>query len=171
MLEAYHRRQTKVQIGDNRNLFDFTESSNVAHGHHLAAAALVEAWSEGGQAVDEADRVDGEAFFVTNDEPMPFWNFTRMVWKAAGDQTRPDQIWMLSRTMALVIASLLEWVYWIGRMGDPPLTMQKVRLSCMTRYYSNRKAAARLGYRPLVGLREGLERGVEDCLNQNVSAK
>ncbi|RHZ61445.1 C-3 sterol dehydrogenase/C-4 decarboxylase family protein [Aspergillus thermomutatus] len=41
VLDACFRGQTKVQIGDNKNLFDFTENTNVAYSHYLAAAALV----------------------------------------------------------------------------------------------------------------------------------
>ena len=40
-LSAYYRGQTKVQIGANDNLFDFTEITNVAHAHHLCLAALL----------------------------------------------------------------------------------------------------------------------------------
>lgn len=32
-------------------------------------------------------QVPGQAFFITNGEPVYFWDFGRMVWKAMGDQT------------------------------------------------------------------------------------
>lgn len=165
IIEAYKRGQTKVQLGDNKNLFDFTENTNVAHAHHLAAAALLSS----NATLPATEKVDGEAFFITNDEPVPFWDFTRMAWKYAGDTTQPHQIWIISRTWGMVIAGLLEWVFWLLRLGNPPLTRTKVRLSCMTRYYSVEKAKQRLGYRPLIGLREGLQRGVRDCVKNDKS--
>ena len=36
----------------------------------------------------------------------------------------------------------------------------------MTRYFCIDKAKERLGYRPLIGLEEGLERAVEDCVGR-----
>lgn len=163
ILDAYFRGQTKVQIGDNRNLFDFTENTNVAYAHYLAAAALVK--SQESLPADDV-RVDGEAFFVTNDEPLPFWDFTRLVWEYAGDVTRPDQVWVLKRSWALLLAGLLEWTFWAFGLGEAPLTRTKVRLSCMTRYFCIDKAKKRLGYKPIVGLRDGLKQAVEDCLSR-----
>ena len=163
ILNAYFRGQTKVQIGNNRNLFDFTENRNVAHAHYLAAVALARFQKE--SPGDDA-RVDGEAFFITNDEPVYFWDFTRLVWGLAGDTTRRDQVWVITRPWALLVAGLLEWVFWALGLGEPPLTRTKVRLSCMTRYFCIDKAKKRLGYKPLVGLEEGLKQAVEDCMRR-----
>ncbi|KAB8214282.1 hypothetical protein BDV33DRAFT_228416 [Aspergillus novoparasiticus] len=161
ILDPYYRGRTNVQIGDNRNLFDFTESTNVAHGHYLAAESLVK--HQKGLPPDNM-KVDGEAFFITNDEPRCFWDFTRLVWRYAGDTTRPDQVWVITRPWALLLAGVLEWVFWALGLGEPPLTRTKVRLSCMTRYFSIDKAKKRLGYKPLVGLEDGLRQAVEDCV-------
>ncbi|KAJ5198472.1 C-3 sterol dehydrogenase/C-4 decarboxylase family protein [Penicillium cinerascens] len=163
MLNVYFRGQTKVQIGNNRNLFDFTENTNVAHAHYLAAVALARFQND--TPGDDA-RVDGEAFFITNGEPRYFWDFTRLVWGLAGDTTRPDQVWVITRPWALLLAGLLEWVFWAFGLGEPSLTRTKVRLSCMTRYFCIDKAKKRLGYKPLVGLEEGLKKAVEDCVRR-----
>ncbi|KAK6819848.1 hypothetical protein RU639_007153 [Aspergillus parasiticus] len=158
---VYTKALAETCIGDNRNLFDFTESTNVAHGHYLAAEALVKH-----QKLLPPDnmKVDGEAFFITNDEPRCFWDFTRLVWRYVGDTTRPDQVWVITRPWALLLAGVLEWVFWALGLGEPPLTRTKVRLSCMTRYFSIDKAKKRLGYKPLVGLEDGLRQAVEDCV-------
>lgn len=163
ILDAYSRGQTKFQIGDNQNLFDFTQNTNVAYAHYLAAVALTR--SQEILPGDDA-RVDGEAFFITNDEPQCFWDFTRLVWEYAGDTTQRDQVWVIKRTWALLLAVLLEWIFWILNLGEAPLTRTKVRLSCMTRYFCIDKAKRRLGYKPLVGLRDGLRQAVEDCLSR-----
>ncbi|KEQ78828.1 NAD(P)-binding protein [Aureobasidium pullulans EXF-150] len=167
ILEAYHRGQTWVQLGDNTNLFEFTENTNVAYAHVLATAALVAAYAKDNTTVAE-DKVDGEAFFITNDEPVYFWDFTRTIWKYAGDTTKPEHICVVPRSWAMGVAFVLEWVYWALWLGNPPLTRTKVRLSCMTRYYSITKAKQRLGYKPVVGMREGLRRAVEDCLRREI---
>lgn len=171
MLAAYYRGQTKFQLGDNTNLFDFTENTNIAHAHHLAAAALLttlEREDLGKSRPLDNEKVDGEAFFITNDSPAYFWDFTRAAWSYAGDQTTPDQVWKISKDIALFIAAAMEWVFYIFRMGEPSLTQTKVRFSCMTRYYSIDKAKRRLGYKPIVGADEGLRRGVADCIRRGV---
>ncbi|EAW20260.1 C-3 sterol dehydrogenase/C-4 decarboxylase family protein [Aspergillus fischeri NRRL 181] len=168
ILNAYFRGQTKVQIGDNKNLFDFTENTNVAYGHYLAATALVGCQKD---LPGDDTKVDGEAFFITNDEPRCFWDFTRLVWGYAGDTTRPEQVWVISRTWALLLAGLLEWIFWALCLGQAPLTRTKVRLSCMTRYFCIDKAKKRLGYKPLVGLEDRLRTAVEDCLRRRMAAQ
>ncbi|THW10003.1 hypothetical protein D6C98_08592 [Aureobasidium pullulans] len=171
MLAPYYKGQTKFQLGENINLFDFTESTNVAHAHHLAAAALLttaEREEQGQISPLDHEKVDGEAFFITNDSPMYFWDFTRTAWRNLGDTTAPNQIWTINKDFGLFIATLFEWIFWIFQLGVPNLTRQKVKFSCMTRYYSIEKAKRRLGYRPVVGVTEGLKRGVADCVRRGV---
>ncbi|KAM0722111.1 hypothetical protein Q7P37_001552 [Cladosporium fusiforme] len=165
VLEAYYNGRTKFQIGSNRNLFDFTCNTNVAYAHCLAAAKLEEQLNALSLTASH-ETVDGEAFIVTNDEPRFFWDFTRRIWQLAGDKTRPDEITKLPRFPAMVIAMLLEWMFWALRLGEPPLSRTKVRLSCMTRYFCIDKAKTRLGYSPLVSLDDALEIGVKDCLER-----
>lgn len=170
-LSAYYRGQTKVQIGLNENLFDFTEITNVAHAHHLCLAALLatrERLDKGGAAPLDNEKVDGEAFFITNDAPVYFFDFARMCWAAAGDQTTPEQVWWLSIDLGLIIASLMEFVYWIFRLGKPNLTRQQVQYTTMTRYFNIDKAKQRLGYEPIVTLESGIRRGVKDALYRGV---
>lgn len=170
-LSAYYKGQTKIQIGNNENLFDFTEITNVAHAHHLAAAALLatsDRDSKGLAAPLDHEKVDGEAFFITNDAPVYFFDFARMCWAAAGDKTRPEQVWKLSKEVGLFLATLMEWIFFLFRLGKPNLTRQQVRYTCMTRYYNIDKAKKRLGYAPLVGLEDGIKRGVVDALYRGV---
>lgn len=170
-LSAYYRGQTKFQLGDNENLFDFTEITNVAHAHHLALAALMATREreDGGLAAPlDHEKVDGEAFFITNDAPVYFFDFARMCWAAAGDRTTPAQVWVLSKDFGLFIATLMEWIFFLFRLGKPNLSRREVRYSCMTRYYNIDKAKKRLGYRPLVNLDEGIRKGVADALYRGV---
>lgn len=171
MLAAYYRGQTRFQLGNNENLFDVTNVVNIAHAHHLAAAALLTAVDEeakGGSPPSDDDKVDGEAFFITNDSPVYFWDFTRTAWSIAGDTTKPKDVWVIPKDFGLTIASIIEWVMWGLRQGVPSLTREKVKFSCMTRYYNIDKAKRRLGYRPVVSLREGLEKGVHDAIRRGV---
>lgn len=88
MMKAYETGKTIFQLGRNDNLFDFTHVTNVAHAHILAAEILVRNHNLSFQSSSLSlndKRVDGEAFFITNDDPVFFWDFVRRVWAAAGE--------------------------------------------------------------------------------------
>lgn len=190
MLAVLRTGRTKYQLGDNENLFDFTYVGNVAHAHLLAARRLLETYDrlaaaspsvdeEGGDGARVERRVDGEAFFITNASPIYFWDFARYVWHryhALATTTpssstnnpppppspaTPAETRRLPRGLALFIAGALAWVWWLLRLaGGPSITPTRVTYACMTRYFSTRKAERGLGYTPVWGLEEGVERTV-----------
>jgi sterol-4alpha-carboxylate 3-dehydrogenase (decarboxylating) len=171
LLQASRKGQSKFQLGPNTNLFDFSYVENIAHGHLLALVGLLSTSKLGITPLDH-ERIDGEAFFITNDSPVYFWDMARRVWKEAGDKhaLNPAAIWILGTQFALTLATIMEWVMWIfGKV--PNLTRTKVRYSVMTRYYSIDKAKARLGYSPIVELEEGIKRGVKDILEKEQAQK
>jgi sterol-4alpha-carboxylate 3-dehydrogenase (decarboxylating) len=165
MVETYYRGRTKFQLGSNRNLFDFTDNTNVAHAHCLAAMKLRQHRLLP-QPPEQDMRVDGEVFIVTNDEPRYFWSFMRQVWRIAGDETRPEEVFAMPRGVGLVLAAVIEWVFWGFGLGDPPLTRTVVRLACLTRWFCIDKAKKRLGYVPLVSLDDSMVLGVEDYIRR-----
>lgn len=152
----------RLQLGNNNNLFDFTYVGNVAYVHMLAAKALLatyQRYEAGMGAVLDNERVDGEAFNVTNDNPVYFWDMTRAAWALAGKVVEPQEVWELPEGILGVVGGIAETV--LGLFGKKPrLTRQTVRYSCMTRYYSCDKAKRRLGYKPIVPVDEGLARAV-----------
>ncbi|KAK7725165.1 erg26, C-3 sterol dehydrogenase [Botryosphaeria dothidea] len=165
MLGAYFRGQSRFQLGDNTNLFDFTYVGNVAHAHLLAAAALLATHALHPTVPLDTERVDGEAFFITNDQPVPFWDFARSVWREAGPPVPPEKVWALPKDLMMPVGGMLEWIYWaIGK--KPNLTRDQVRYSTVRRYYNINKAKSRLGYRPIVSLEEGVKRGVKEVLSR-----
>jgi len=171
MLASYYRGQAKFMLGANTNLFDWTEITNVAHAHHLALAALVatsDRLAKGLSVPLDTERVDGEAFLITNDQPVYFFDFPRKAYAEMGDVTKPSAVWHISADIALVLAFLLEWVYFLLRKGSPTLTKQRVQYAVMTRYFNIDKAKRRLGYRPIVTLDDGVRKGVRDALYRGV---
>jgi sterol-4alpha-carboxylate 3-dehydrogenase (decarboxylating) len=158
MVTAYRKGQTKFQVGDNNNLFDFTYVENIAHGHILALIALLQTHKMLPTTPLDSERVDGEAFFITNGEPVYFWDFARYVWHEAGDRLPLSSVWHLGADTAWAIGTILEYAFWV--MGKTPnLTRAQVR-------YNIEKARSRLGYQPLVPLDEGIRRGVRYILEQ-----
>lgn len=166
LLQVYRQGQWKFQIGDNNNLFDCTYVGNVADAHILAAEALLLTGAMKTAPLD-SEKVDGEAFFITNDEPTYFWDFFRAVWREIGpDASDPHRTaWALDKDLMIQIGWVLERVLWVfGK--QPTLTSQRAKYTAMTRYYCIDKAKKRLGYRPRVGLEEGIKRGVRDMLER-----
>jgi sterol-4alpha-carboxylate 3-dehydrogenase (decarboxylating) len=159
MYDAYKSGKTGFQLGDNNNLFDFTYATNVAHAHLLAAVALL--YTHKSKTPMPVERkVDGEAFFITNDQPTYFWDFPRELWKIAGDKRGIDNVRVIPKGIGLSIATAIEWIWWIAGK-TPTLTRKQVKYSCMTRYYNIGKAKERLGYKPIVSLPDGIERTVK----------
>lgn len=160
MIEASRKGQSRFQVGENDNLFDFTYVGNVAHAHILAAVALLQTHKMKITPLD-TERVDGEAFFITNDEPVYFWDFPRMIWREDGDKIGVDtsKIWVLPTGFALGLAVFLEGL--LGLFGKKPnLTAPSVRFSTLTRYFNISKAKLRLSYAPIFTLEEGVKRAV-----------
>jgi sterol-4alpha-carboxylate 3-dehydrogenase (decarboxylating) len=169
MVTAYRKGQTKFQVGNNENLFDFTYVENVAHGHLLATVALLKTHTILPTVPLDTERVDGEVFFITNGEPVYFWDFARAVWHEAGDRLPLRSVWHLDTGFAWTIGTVLEWAFWV--LGKTPnLTRAQVRYSSMKKYHSIAKARARLGYQPIVSLDEGIKRGVKYILDQEEKA-
>lgn len=159
MIGAYKKGQTKFQVGDNSNLFDFTYVENVAFAHLLAVQALLATARMAPTVPLDSERVDGEPFFVTNGQPVYFWDFARAVWHECGDRRPLSQVWRLDKDFAFAVGGLLEWVFWaIGK--TPNITRKQVRYSTFAKYHNIDKAKRRLGYYPLVELDEGVRRGV-----------
>ena len=159
LLKAYYGRKTKFQLGDNMNLYDFTYVGNVAYAHILATIALVNTHELPTMPLDH-ERVDGEAFIITNGSPVYFWDFARLVWIAAGDQTELSQVWTIGKGLGLQLVSLSEWLFWFAGGRKPALSWKAFNYSSMARYFNIDKAKTLLGYRPLVGMEEGVTRTV-----------
>ncbi|KAI4120496.1 MAG: hypothetical protein LQ338_006978 [Usnochroma carphineum] len=178
LFKALRRKQTKYQLGDNNNLFDFTYVGNAAHAHILAAIALVSASQQQqqqqekeSQPDDPEQRADGHPFLITNAQPVYFWDFARAVWAAAGDPvslSAPASLTRINEPLGLFIAGLLEWILWVVFFGTkvPSMTRGVVKYGCMTRYFDTGRARRVLGYRPVWGLDEGVRRTVEWFLRE-----
>ena len=149
MLKTAEAGQTKIQLGDNRNLVEPTYAGNVATAHLLAAKKLLE--SESGPLNPS---VDGEAFHITDGDPQPFWTFARMIWRTAGDETTLDQVTIVPGWLALLMARGLEWMFFLCTFGTirPPLntSLLYIQYTIYNSTYDISKARTRLGYNPVV---------------------
>ncbi|KPM39489.1 hypothetical protein AK830_g7078 [Neonectria ditissima] len=168
LLGAYRGGKSNIQVGNNENLFDFTYVGNIAHAHLLAAQLLLATAASTTAPLDH-ERVDGEAFLITNDSPVPFWDFARAVWRAAGNDQGTEKVWTLNRELGITFGYLSElFSHILGR--TPTLTRKGIIYSSMTRYYNIAKAKRVLRYKPLWTLQEGVQRAVDYFLQQEKDA-
>lgn len=118
-------------------------------------------------------QVAGQVFFITNGEPMYFWDFMRAVWhelEAAGIDTprKKKGLIVMPRPIGMALAGAAEWWGWlIGK--EPAFTRFRVMFSCATRWHNIEKARRVLGYEPEVGLEEGMKLMVDVSLSDGFS--
>jgi sterol-4alpha-carboxylate 3-dehydrogenase (decarboxylating) len=159
----------RCQLGENNNLFDFTYVGNIAYGHLLAARGLLATaarYQAGEDAPLDYERIDGEAFNLTNDAPMYFWDFAHALWALLDRPVDPSEVWQLPQGLLHVIGGITEGIF--ALLGKTPrLNRKAVRYSCMTRYFSCRKAKERLGYEAIVDMQEGIARTASYWLAHN----
>lgn len=148
--------KANAQIGPGKNHYDVTYISNLVDAHLLAAHALIDAY---GKAAPPLERqVDGQAFIITNDEPVLFWDFNRAVAAFVGMPVKQEDIKVVPYWVAMLVATVSEWCTWIFSFSkkQAPITREAVHLSTITRTLKCDKAKRILGYRPKVGVYEGL---------------
>ncbi|KAF8917669.1 hypothetical protein CPB85DRAFT_1374149 [Mucidula mucida] len=133
--DAVKRGMSHVQLGSNKNMFDRTYIGNVALGHVLAADKLDDP--------SVADRVAGEAFTITNDDPM----LKKTV--------------VIPKMLALFMASVMRFMAWIAGKRESTFTRNTVTFATSAMVFNCEKAKAILGYKPEVTVQEGIQLTME----------
>ena len=133
-------------VGSADKLSDFTYIDN-----------LIDALTATERALD-AGTATGQAYFVTNGEPTPFWGFVDLVLEGLG---RPPIARRVPYAAAYAAATLRE--LWESLRGLPPgveggLTRFAVRYLCTHHWFSIDKARRDLAWEPAVGIEEGIRR-------------
>jgi sterol-4alpha-carboxylate 3-dehydrogenase (decarboxylating) len=125
-------------------LWDTVYVGNVADAHAMAARNLLSTKTAG-----------GEVFFIQNNEPITFREFSLAIWKEF-DHYPPFEFG-ISRNLGYLVGILAEC--WTMLSGTPTtISRGSVSDACATRFASGAKAKRILGYEPVVGLEEALKR-------------
>lgn len=101
--------------------------------------------------------VAGQAFYITNGEPIPFWSWARALWYeyAGHDQKMIN----LPTEIGLIYARVVSAACWItGKESSLPVA--SVYYSTSKRYYNIEKARRVLGYEPQTTLVDGMKEAV-----------
>ena len=150
LIERMQAGRMRYQIGRGTWLSDFTYVGNLVDGLLLADQALTD---------KSADSVAaGQAYFVTNGEPMPFWDFVKRVGSRLG---LPPISFRVPYGPIYGIAAIAEWIDSLRGGGtmrdDAGLTRFAIRYLVTHHYYSISRARRELGYSPAVSIEEGIE--------------
>lgn len=153
--------RAKYRFGTDKYLYDTCYVENCVYGQMLAAQALLKA--AGSPALPKDTRIEGEAFFVTNDEHIPFWELQRLVAKMAGYPVKEEEVVHIPINLMKTVASVSSWGYWCASLGkkQPQITPWIVRLTTMERTLCIDKIKQRLGYKPKFSNAEGWTKALE----------
>jgi sterol-4alpha-carboxylate 3-dehydrogenase (decarboxylating) len=134
--------ETPFVIGSAGNLYDFSFVTNVADAHVLAVTNLF-----------TTKTAAGEAFFISNGEPIPFRDFCLAIW-AEFNHVPPIEV-----RIPIFVAWLVGWLcelitYLTGT--EATLSRGSVRDYTQTAYADLSKSRVVLGYEPRIKLRDGI---------------
>ena len=140
--------ETPFIVGAGTNLWDVTHVVNIADAHVLAVENLLGA----------NPTAAGEAIFISNDEPIPFRDFCLEVWKNF-DHYPPFEV-TVPEPAARAVAAVSDFL--AGWFGLPStLSVGSVGDAVAMRYCSGDKARRILGYKPRIGIEDGIRESCE----------
>ncbi len=138
----------KLRLGvgiRNRKLSDFTYVSN-----------LIDALIAADERLSLNSALAGQAYFVTNGEPVPFFDFVGDVLRELG---MPRIVGSVPYPLAYAVAAIKEGIDTLrgGTLSaEDGMTRFAVRYMVKHHYFDIAKARRDLGYEPKVSLREGI---------------
>ncbi|XP_022761619.1 3beta-hydroxysteroid-dehydrogenase/decarboxylase isoform X2 [Durio zibethinus] len=139
----------KFVAGSGENMSDFTYAENVAHAHICAAETLD----------SRIVSVAGKAFFITNLEPVMFWEFVSLILGGLGYQRPFIKVptWMVSYILSLR-QCINDKLRFRKYSVSPHYILQ---LASHTRTFDCSAAQKHLGYSPVVSLEDGVKSTIE----------
>jgi sterol-4alpha-carboxylate 3-dehydrogenase (decarboxylating) len=151
-------------IGDAMNLWDTVYVGNVADAHVLAVENLIRTRvlpaANSLEKDSKRESAAGEVFYIQNNEPVSFRDFSLAVWKEFGHY--PDLEIRIPEGLGWMLGLIADT---FARLLGTPATLSRgsVMDACAMRYASGDKAMRILDYKPRVGLEEGLHRSCQVC--------
>ncbi|MGB5809016.1 MAG: NAD-dependent epimerase/dehydratase family protein [Polyangiales bacterium] len=144
MVEAIKQGVPVITFGDGTALIDYTYIDNLVDAQTRAAERLV-----------PGSPVCGEAYFVTDGQPINTGAFSVKLVEHMGIKTRHVRV---PSRVAQTVAAVGERFYRAFGRPKPVLSVMTVRMCDVDNYFSIGKAKRDLGYEPLVDTNEGLRR-------------
>ncbi|KAL9089156.1 MAG: hypothetical protein Q9159_002716 [Coniocarpon cinnabarinum] len=167
-IKAWQRGESKIQIGDNTNKCDWLSAHNAAQAHFRALTVLLTEHKKPPGMEDKS--AAGKAFFITDGDPLPFWNHFRLIWRAAGDSTSEREIWKIPPWVVMGVAAVVEACYWVFTLETrKPKALRRdlLEMTFLERTYCIDRACERLGYLPVRDRDVNVEEGIRWYLDLN----
>lgn len=140
--------ETYFVVGDGDNFYDWMYIDNAVDAHVLAIENLL-----------TTKTAAGHAMFISNQEPVYFWDSLAYVWAQFGHVPRFKI--HIPAGIAWWAGLGAEWLTWLTG-GASTLDRGSVKDGIRTHYSNNDKARRILGYVPKVRLAEGMRLACED---------
>ncbi|KAF4967691.1 hypothetical protein FSARC_4751 [Fusarium sarcochroum] len=142
LVASIRKKEHKMQVGSNTKLFEFLYIDKAAEAHILAMRSLLDPESSGAA---------GEAFFISDGKPYPFFDFSRKFYAAGGHPVAPEEVTTIPLGAMQVMASTVEWAYWVFTLGYMKPTLRRVSIDQLDTgcCWSLEKAKKTLGYEPV----------------------
>jgi nucleoside-diphosphate-sugar epimerase len=132
-------------VGKGDNLIDITYVENAAAAHLHAADALA-----------LGSPVAGQAYFISQGQPVNCWQWINQVLQLAGLSPVSRSI---SRRTAWSFGLAMEWAYRVARLtGEPRMTRFLAAQLSSSHYFDITGARNDFGYRPEVSTEGGMRR-------------
>ena len=138
-----------ILFGNGRTRMDYTYIDNLVDAQLRAAERLV-----------EGSPVCGQAYFVTDGDPINTGMFSRTLVDDMGITARAVRI---PGPVARALATAGERVFQIFGKPKPLVSVVEVQLCLQDSFFSIERARRDLDYQPIVDTREGLRRTAEDA--------
>lgn len=149
LVESLKQGVPIVMFGDGSSRLDYTYIDNLVDAQVRAAERLV-----------DGSPVCGQAYFVTDGDPINTGAFSQTLVRDMGLEVRSLRIPGL---VARGLATAGERLFQVFGKPKPPFSLVDVDLCVRDTYFSIERARADLEYEPIVDTREGLRRTAEDA--------
>jgi nucleoside-diphosphate-sugar epimerase len=144
LIERARRGQLR-QVGNGTNRVDAVYVENAAEAHLLAAGAL-----------ENNPACRGQAYFITNGQPVNCWEWIGEILGLAG---LPPVTRRISARGAYLAGSVLEGIWTVLRRTDEPRMTRFLAAQLATSHYFDISRARRdLGYEPRISMAAGMTR-------------
>jgi sterol-4alpha-carboxylate 3-dehydrogenase (decarboxylating) len=157
IVEKARAGQLKRAVGNRDKLSDFTYVSNLVDAVVAAEAKL---------SLDSP--LAGQAYFITNGEPIAFFDFVE---KFIVQMGQPPITGKVPFWLAYAVAAIVEGFDTLkgGSFSESGLSRFAVKYMVTHHYYSIEKAFKDFGYKPKVSLAEGIKITVDDLEKKGIT--
>ena len=147
-LLASGRKRLLKKVGTGTNMVDISYVDNVAYAHVLAADNL-----------ENSQTAAGKAYFINQEKPVCLWDWINALFSEVGVPQVTSSIPFIA---AYWLGALSEGIYSLIRTNkEPRMTRFLAEQLAKSHYFSSARAAADLGYSPVVTTEQGMKHLVE----------